>query len=62
MGEQKIFRLLLRFSVPAVVGLLLLPLFFGLDGIWIATPVSTLGSSLITGAFLYYILRQLKDN
>ncbi len=102
MGEQGTFQLLLRFSVPAVVGMmvqalynfvdriyigravgkakismflvltrsvilqvpciLILPHFFGLDGIWVSTPISTLGSSLITGAFLYYILRQLKDN
>ena len=61
-AKQSMFLVLTRSVILHVPGLLLLPRFFGLDGIWIATPISTLGSSLITGIFLYYILRRLKDN
>ncbi len=37
----------------------LLPKFFGLDGVWMALPVSDFVSSLITGVCLYYELRRL---
>ena len=40
-------------------GLLIWPRFFGLDGVWMAIPISDLGSSLITGAWLLVELRRL---
>ena len=61
-AKQSMFLVLTRSVILNVPGLLLLPRFFGLDGIWMASPISTLGSSLITGTFLYYILKRLKDN
>lgn len=61
-AKQSMFLVLTRSVILNVPGLLLLPLFFGLNGIWMASPISTLGSSLITGTFLYYILKRLKDN
>ena len=61
-AKQSMFLVLTRSVILNLPGLLLLPHFFGLNGVWMASPISTLGSSLITGAFLYYILRQLKNN
>lgn len=40
---------------------LILPRFFGLDGVWMALPVSDFLSSLITGVCLFFELRHL-DN
>ncbi len=40
---------------------LILPHFFGLDGVWMAMPVSDFLSSLITGTALYFELRHLDD-
>jgi putative MATE family efflux protein len=42
--------------IPAV---LILPRFFGLDGVWLALPVADFCSSLLTGIWLYLELRQL---
>ena len=42
--------------IPAV---LVLPMFFGLDGLWAAMPTADMGSSLLTGACLYRELRHL---
>ena len=40
-------------------GLVILPRFFGLNGVWMAIPISDLGSALITGAWLVVELRRL---
>jgi putative MATE family efflux protein len=63
VGKAKIsmFLVLTRSVILSVPCILILPRFFGLDGIWVATPISTLGSSLITGTFLYVILKQLRE-
>ena len=42
--------------IPAV---LLLPRVFALDGVWASLPVADLGSSLLTGTWLFLELRQL---
>jgi len=60
-AKQSMFLVLTRSAILYVPSILILPYYFGLDGIWIATPISTMGSSLITGAFLYFILKQLKE-
>ena len=39
----------------------ILPRFFGLDGVWMAMPVSDFVSSLITGTCLFFELRHLDD-
>ena len=44
--------------IPAV---LILPRFFGLDGIWMALPASDLCSSILTGLWLYFELRHLRE-
>ena len=38
---------------------LILPRFFGLDGVWMALPISDFVSSMLTGACLFYELRHL---
>ena len=43
--------------IPAI---LILPHIFGLDGIWMALPTADLGSSLWTGACLFFELRHLR--
>jgi putative MATE family efflux protein len=45
--------------IPAA---LILPLFFGLDGVWAALPTSDFGASLLTGICLLVELRRLKAN
>jgi putative MATE family efflux protein len=42
--------------IPAVV---ILPMFFGLDGVWAAMPTADVGSSLLTGTCLFWELRHL---
>ncbi len=46
----------LIFLIPAV---LLLPMYFQLDGIWMASPVSDFLSALLTAVFLFLELRHL---
>ncbi len=44
--------------IPAI---LILPLFFGLDGLWAAIPVADLASSILTGVWLWLELRHLRE-
>lgn len=44
--------------IPAI---LILPYFFGLDGVWAAIPTADLCSSLLTGFWLFLELRHLRD-
>lgn len=44
--------------IPAV---LILPHFFGLDGVWAAIPTADILSSVITGVCLFFELRHLRD-
>lgn len=60
-AKQSMFLVLTRTIILQVPGILILPYYFGLNGIWIATPIAILGSSLITAVFLYFILKQLKE-
>ncbi|MCP4754376.1 MAG: MATE family efflux transporter, partial [Proteobacteria bacterium] len=48
MGEQKIFRLLIRFSVPAVVGMMVQALYNVVDRIYIGRAVGSLGIGATT--------------
>ena len=45
--------------IPA---LLILPRFFGLEGVFLAGPVSDLGSAILTGIWLFFELRSLGRN
>jgi len=55
------FLSLSRQVLILIPALLILPLFFGLDGLLIAGPVSDLTSSVITGIFLMRELKHLDD-
>ena len=44
--------------IPAI---LIIPYFFALDGIWIAIPAADLCSSILTGTWLFFELRHLRD-
>ncbi len=46
-------------QVPCILGL---PYFFGLDGVWMSTPISIFVSSLLTGIMLYITVKQLKGD
>lgn len=48
----------LIFLLPAI---LVLPRWFGLNGVWYAVPVSDILSTFLTGTFLFIILRQFKN-
>lgn len=43
--------------IPAII---ILPRYFGLDGIWIAIPSADICSSLLTGVWLWFELRHLR--
>lgn len=61
VGKPKhaMFLMLSRQVLLLIPALLILPQFFGLDGIWYAMPVADLGSSLLTGFWLMVELRHL---
>jgi Na+-driven multidrug efflux pump len=54
LGLSRQFLLL----IPAVI---LLPHFLGLDGLWCAFPTADLCSSVLTGLWLFFELRHLRD-
>ena len=56
---HSMFLILSRTVLFSVPGILLLPYYFGLDGVWLSTPVSMFSSSLLTAALLFYTLVQL---
>jgi Na+-driven multidrug efflux pump len=57
--KQAMFLSLSRQVVLLIPSLLILPRFFGLNGVLYAGPVADLGSSIITGIWLYIELKQL---
>ena len=61
IGKAKVamFLSLLRQLILLAPMLLILPTVFGLNGVWMSSPISDLGSSLITGIFLFAQLKKL---
>ena len=61
IGKAKIatFLTLLRQLILLAPLLLILPPVFGLNGVWMATPISDAGSALITGIFLWWQMGRL---
>lgn len=57
--RQAMFLSLSRQVVVLIPALLILPRFFGLDGVLMAGPVSDLVSSILTGTWLFIELRHL---
>jgi len=61
-ARQATFLVLSRTVLIQVPCVLILPWFFGLDGIWISTPTSIFTSALLTGLFLFFAMRQFKED
>ena len=57
--KQAMILTLSRQVLLLIPFLFVLPLFFGLDGIWYSGPASDLISALLTGAWLLMEIRQL---
>ncbi|GBU08238.1 MATE family efflux transporter [Bacteroidales bacterium] len=60
MVKKSIFLSLTRQCIVLIPSLLILPHFWGLDGVWLAAPVSDSISALITGVFLYYQVKEFR--
>jgi putative MATE family efflux protein len=62
VGKPKTAMLLMlsRQLLLLIPAMLILPRFFGLDGVWVALPTSDFAASLLTGLCLVLELRQLK--
>ncbi len=56
---QAMFLTLSRQVLLLIPAVLILPHFFGLDGVWMSLPVADLGSSVLTGACLLLEFRHL---
>jgi len=59
-ARQAIFLNLSRQVLLLIPALLILPVFLGLDGVWLAGPVSDLGAALLTGICLFWEIQLLK--
>lgn len=59
-ARQAIFLNLSRQVLLLIPALLILPGFLGLNGVWLAGPVSDLGSAILTGTCLYWEIQFLK--
>jgi len=57
--KQAMFLSLSRQVLLLIPAVLILPHFFGLDGVWAAMPTADLGSSILTGIWLAFELRHL---
>lgn len=57
--QQAMILSLSRQVLLLIPALLILPRFFGLNGVYYAGPVADFGSSVITGIWLYFELKQL---
>ena len=61
VGKAKtaMFLSLSRQVLLLIPCLLICPRFFGLDGVWMSLPISDIGSSVLTGVWLFLELRSL---
>lgn len=59
--KQAMFLSISRQFLLLIPALMILPRFFGLDGAWMAGPVSDVGAFLITGFWLYKELKHLDE-
>ena len=61
IGKAKVatFLTLLRQLILLAPLLIFLPRFFGLNGVWMATPISDFGSAMVTAIFLWWQMKKL---
>ena len=57
--KQVVFLSLSRQILLLIPAVIVLPRFFGLNGVWAALPTADLGSSILTGIWLLLELRHL---
>lgn len=57
--KQAMFLSLSRQVILLIPAVLILPKFFGLNGLFMAGPIADIGSSMLTGLFLYRELKNL---
>lgn len=60
--KQATILTLSRYILLYIPALLILPKFWGLEGVWRAAPVADLGSFILTGILLFYELKRLGTN
>ena len=58
---KSIFQSLTRQMLFLIPGLILLPPKFGLDGVWLAIPVSDTFSFFVSMGMLWWLVRKVKD-
>lgn len=59
--RKALFLSLLRQVIVLIPAILILPRFFGVEGIWYAMPLSDLLASLLTGTFILKEIKSLKQ-
>lgn len=59
--KQAMLLSLSRQVLMLIPAILILPRFFGLNGVWMAGPTADFFSSLLTGAFILYELKKLQQ-
>lgn len=57
--KQALFLSLSRQLILLIPAIVILPRFFGLDGLWFSGPASDFGSSVLSGIWLFFELRNL---
>jgi Na+-driven multidrug efflux pump len=57
--KQALFLSLCRQLLLLIPAIVILPRFFGLNGLWFAGPASDFGSSVLAGLWLFFELRNL---
>lgn len=60
-AKQAMILMLSRQAILLIPAVLILPRFFGLDGVWAALPTADFGAFLWTTIWLLYELRHLRD-
>ena len=58
---KSIFQSLTRQMLFLIPGLILLPPYFGLDGVWLAIPFSDLLSFFVSIGMLWWLINKVKD-
>lgn len=61
-APKAIFLSLLRQVIILIPLLILLPMFFGLTGVWFAGPIADFTASVVTAIFLFNEMRHLDDS
>lgn len=61
-APKAMFLSLLRQVIVLMPMLIILPKFFGLNGVWVAGPIADFTASVVTAIFLYNEMRHLDDS